>query len=256
MLLNSHYLNYLGLRLCNTLRIHSSRHSSRSSPRQTLIRPAASETGPSLEAAHCQRSAKPGPVLFSALVHSTTINGLILEQVVSSLRQLPELDACDEEGQEANGNSPLPGDALVLEELGVEGGYIDHGEDRKTANDYGPEQELVGIDILEEGELAIIIRVKTEHGSTKRLELPSRHQDHPGEFSKGCSTGFEDRIAAILEAFIAARAEVTPVGAVDNDDKGHKSARTHDRAIDQHVENDLVRKDTTGFVLRWLAHDI
>lgn len=195
-------------------------------------------------------------VVGTTLAPGAAADGGILEKVEAALDELPGLDAGDEDDGEANGESPLPGDAHMLEELGVEVGNVDDGEDGETADDDGPEEEAVGVNILEDGELAIVIGVEVEHGSSETLELPGRDENQPGKFSKGSSTSLEDGAARVRVALVALEAQVSAVGAIDDDAESAHGADTHDDTIDKHVHNDLVGKDTALLVLRGLAHDV
>ena len=78
-------------------------------------------------------SAELATILVGAtLTLGSTADRHILEKVEMALGQLPKLNADDENNGETEGEGPLPGDAPVLEEPGVEEGDVDDGDHGQT----------------------------------------------------------------------------------------------------------------------------
>ncbi|KAI6773583.1 hypothetical protein HG531_000432 [Fusarium graminearum] len=215
----------------------------------------AREGGPGLEAGERHGSTKSTSVI-STLAPNTSSDRSVLEEMEVSLGHLPELDTSNKHDGEANGQSPLPGDACVLEELVVQDRDVDNREDRQTAKDDGPEEEAVGVDILENRESAVIIGVEAENGAAQTLELPGRDEDEPSEFGKCSGTSFENGDTSFGVSLVALLAQVSTVSAVDDNNECAHGASTHNDTVDNHINNDLVGKDTALLVLRRFAHDI
>mgnify|MGYP005989479713 CR=1 FL=1 len=195
-------------------------------------------------------------VIRATLAPCTTLYRTVFEKAECALDELPGLNADYKDNSEADHEGPLPLDASVLEELVVENGDIDDREDGESAENDGPEQELVAVQILEDGKAAVIVGIEAKHGAAETLELPGRNENQPGEFGKCGSAGAEDGLARFRVVRVAVHAEVSVVGAVDDDDEGAHGACSHHDTIDDHIDDDLVGEDTALLVLRRLAHDI
>ncbi|GJC93041.1 hypothetical protein ColKHC_01867 [Colletotrichum higginsianum] len=221
-----------------------------------LARVLAAERVPALEGAEGHGLLKVATLILATLAEGTLDDLVVVEEVEGALDELPGLDTDDVEEREADDDAPLPRDANVLEKGGVERRDVDDGEDGKGADDDGPEEELVVIDVLEEGELALAVGVQAEHGSAQVLELPGRDEDDPGKLGEDSSTGAEHGSAGLGESLVALLAKGSAVGTVDDNDERGQRQCTHDDAVDNHVDDDLVGKDTALLVLGGLAHDI
>jgi len=145
----------------------------------------------------------------------------------------------------------------VFEDVGVQAGDVDGWKDGKSANDDGPEQELVLPDVMEEWELASrVAGIEGEHASSNALELPSRNQNQPGEFGEDCSSGAEDDVAGVVVAFVAVFTEAVTAGTVDDEDKRHQATGTLDGAVDEHVSDELPGEDSFLVVMWRALHDV
>ncbi|GKT79636.1 LOW QUALITY PROTEIN: unnamed protein product [Colletotrichum tofieldiae] len=216
----------------------------------------ATEGVPALERAEGDGLLEVAALVLATLAEGALDNLVVVEEVEGALDELPGLDADDVEESEADDDAPLPGDANVLEEGGVEGGDVDDGEHRQGTDDDGPEEELVGVDVLEKGELALAVRVQAEHGAAQVLELPGGDKDDPGKLGEDGSTGAEDRSASLGEGLVAFVTQSSAVGTVDDNDKGSQGQGAHDDTVYNHIDDDLVGEDTALLVLGGLAHDI
>jgi len=247
----------LGLGGCKALRHNVSigRSTRGASLSERLASVLSRERCPGLEAGQRHSSSK-ATTVFTTLAPNTTSDRSVLKKVEVSLGHLPELNASNEHNSEANGQSPLPSDASVLEELVIKDGNVDNREDGETANDNGPEEEAVGVDVLEHGELAVVVGVKAEDGAAQTLELPGRDEDQPCQLSKSSSASLEHGDTLLGVSLIALEAEVAAVGTIDDDDESAHCASTHDNTVDNHVDDDLVGENTALLILRRLAHDV
>ena len=69
----------------------------------------------------------------------------------------------------------------MFKHVGVEAWDVHDWEDGESADNNGPEEEFVGVDIREEGELVFgLVGVETEHGAADGLEFPGGDEDEPG----------------------------------------------------------------------------
>lgn len=103
-------------------------------------------------ARHILGGAALAPGLAASWGRQAARSGPVLEQMQSPLGAFPGLDAGDVEGREARGEAPFPRNALVLEEVGVEYGDVHDGEDGEGAQNDGPEEEAVGVEVLGDGD--------------------------------------------------------------------------------------------------------
>ncbi|KAF4508163.1 hypothetical protein G6O67_004578 [Ophiocordyceps sinensis] len=217
----------------------------------------ARKRSPRLEARHGKRLAELGPLVVGpALAPDAALHRTVLEKAERSLAQLPELDARHKDNGEAHGQRPFPRDTRVLEERCVEKGNVHDREHGQTTQDDGPEQELVGVEVLEDGKRAVVVGVEPEHGPPQALKLPRRDENQPSQLGKRGSSRPEDGDAGFGKVGVAVKAQVAVVGAVDDDDKGAHGADAHDDAVHDHVDNDLVGEDAALLVLRRLAHHV
>lgn len=91
-----------------------------------------------------------GPALAEASWLSTTVVLAFGEPASAALDQFPQFNTNDEDEDGAKGESPLPGDALVLEDLFIQTRNINSREDGNSTDNNGPEEELVLPDVVEE----------------------------------------------------------------------------------------------------------
>jgi hypothetical protein len=148
----------------------------------------------------------------------------------------------------------------VLEDIGVQTRNVDSWEDGKGTDDDGPEKELVAVNILEEWEARFGRRVKAEHASSDVLEFPSRDQNQPSQLSKDRRTSTEDWLAGTLIRVgvvrtVAVVSETAVIDAVDDDDKCHEGANSHDKAVDEHIDHDLWGENTPLDAVGWSSHN-
>ena len=181
-------------------------------------------------------------------------------------RGLPRLDAQHEDDQPAERQPPLPPDAPLLEHLGVQARDVHRRKHGDEADHDGPEEELVLPDVAEEGEraghegavlaAAVAERVEIKHAVAEVLELPGGDEDLPGELGEDGRAGAEDDVADVAAVAIAVDPEVplAVADAVDDDDEGEQRRRTHDQAVDQHVDDDLPREDALLRVVGRAVH--
>ena len=139
---------------------------------------------------------------------------------------------------------------------GVEAGDVDRRKNAQRANYHRPEQELVLPDVVEEGEAACAFGIKGEHGSREALAFPGEDENEPGQFGEDGSSRAEYNVTGGVVGPVAVVAEAVLTRAVYNEDEGHQCADAHDRAIDEHVGDDLPREDAFLGVVWWPLEDV
>ena len=122
---------------------------------------------------------------------------MIIQDVQSTLGELPGFHAHNKDDGHAKHETPLPGNGHMLENDRVQVWDVDGGENAKGAENNGPEEEAVLVDVLEQREAALVVGVQAEHATPDVLELPRTEEDHPGQLGKDSCPSTEHRNARI-----------------------------------------------------------
>ena len=130
-------------------------------------------------------------------------------------------------------------------------------EDRQSANDNSPEEELIGPDIVEEGEFPCrIIGIECEHAASQALAFPGRDQDDPSQLREDGGAGPKHDVTGLVLGFVAVFSQAIAAGAVDDEDEGREAAGGHYGAVDHHISYDLPSEDALFGVVGRSLHDV
>lgn len=166
--------------------------------------------------------------------------------VIDTLGELPELDTTKEETGGDEDDTPLPSDALVLEDGVADDRDVLEREEGDEAEHDGPEEELVAPDIMHPlGEVLLGAGLHAEEGSSLVNHLPGEEQREPGQAGKGGGTRLEDGLAAVAVLVVAVNAELTVTKGVQAEHESAEAQGGDPDTIDNHVNDELDGKDTS-----------
>jgi len=135
--------------------------------------------------------------------------------------------------------------------------WNEHSRERSDhANDGRPEEELILVQGAEESDENVALGVHVEEAESEVLSFQSHEGDLHRHDGVGSSSSLESEIASFVVAFIAILSQIA-VANTDNDDHvAYQAEDTGNTTIDELVDDELCREDTSLEGVWWPKHDI
>lgn len=173
------------------------------------------------------------------------------------LHPLPRLYASNEQNRTRKHNRPLPPNPLVLEDIPIDDGDIQHGENGEEARHDGPEQKRIPPHIPRPlRKIPLAPRPHTEKGAPHIHHFPGEEKAKPRQADKRGRPRAEDGVAAGAVAVVAVHADGAVAEAEEHKREGGEAEARHPEPVGEGVDGDFAREDPRAVVGGGPPHDV
>lgn len=145
----------------------------------------------------------------------------------------------------------------MFEDVVVDDGNVQGGEDGDETRNDGPEEELVPPDVDHPlGKVALAAGLHAEETAAHVDHFPGQEQREPCERHECGGAGSEDRVTLLRVGVVASRPEIAVAKAVHDEQETRETQRAHPESVRDHIEHDFQGEDAALEVLGRAREDV